>query len=215
VAQRPEIRRSIRRSIRGDAASPATHGAADEAALLALARAGDREAFDRLAVRLLPRLLGTAQRLLGDPLEAEEVVAQTLVRAHRAIAGFRAASALSTWAHRILCRLAADRIRALSRQRRRERPLPPDEAGVPPAATMASRLDEGERRELLRAAVERLPEAQRLAVVLVAWEGLELAEAARLLDVRYATLKSNLHHARAALRAALGPALLGDEEAPR
>jgi RNA polymerase sigma-70 factor (ECF subfamily) len=186
---------------------------ADESALLARAQAGEREAFDRLAVRLLPRLLGSAQRMLCDPLEAEEVVAQTLVRAHGALAGFRGAAALSTWAHRILCRLAADRLRVLARLRRRERPLPAEEAAASAVtAAPASRVCGAERAALLRAAVDRLPPAQRLAIVLVAWEGLDLVEAARVLDMRYATLKSNLHHARAALRAALGPSLRDETE---
>jgi RNA polymerase sigma-70 factor (ECF subfamily) len=171
----------------------------DEGTLLRAARAGDRDAFDRLAVRLLPRLLGTARRILGDPLEAEEAVAATLVRAHAALAGFRGASALGTWAHRILCRLATDRLRRLARVRRHERPLADDVAGGAgdDALDRASRKEENAR---VRAAVEALPETQRLVLVLVLWEGLPLAEAARVLAMRYATVKSNLHHARATLR---------------
>lgn len=208
MTQRQDVRRS--------ASLPSAETGAPESELLRRAQVGDREAFDRLAVRLLPRLLGTAQRLLRDPLEAEEVVAHTLVRAHAALADFRGSAALSTWAHRILCRLAADRLRTLARQRRRERPLPVDEAGEPVSAPApGSRLDAEERGALLRQAVNRLPEAQRLAIVLVAWEGLDLTEAARVLGMRYATLKSNLHHARAALRAALGAALEDEGEGAR
>jgi RNA polymerase sigma-70 factor (ECF subfamily) len=175
----------------------------EEGALLQAARTGDRDAFDRLAVRLLPRLLGTARRLLHDPVEAEEAVAATLVRAHAALGGFRGASALSTWAHRILCRIATDRLRQVARMRRRERPLPDTllsrACDGPDAGASA-----GEQRARVRAAVEALPETQRLVLVLVAWEGLPLSEAARVLDMRYATVKSNLHHARGTLRRVLG-----------
>jgi RNA polymerase sigma-70 factor (ECF subfamily) len=170
-----------------------------EARLLDAARGGDRDAFDRLAVRLLPRLLGTARRILGDPLEAEEAVAATLVRAHAALAGFRGASALGTWAHRILCRLATDRLRRLARVRRHERPLDHDVLSGAGDGVIDSAAVE-EDRVRVRAAVEALPETQRLVLVLVAWEGLSLAEAARVLDMRYATVKSNLHHARATLK---------------
>lgn len=175
----------------------------DESRLLAAARAGDRDAFDSLAVRLLPRLLGTAQRLLRDPVEAEEVVAAALARVHAALAGFRGASALSTWAHQILCRLAADRVRVLARQRVRERPLPDDvgpRAEALEPGEVASRHEEGRRLRLL---VDLLPPTQRLVLVLVAWEGLSLRQAAELLAMRYATVKSNVHHARLALRDAL------------
>jgi RNA polymerase sigma-70 factor (ECF subfamily) len=175
-----------------------------EGALLQAARGGDRDAFDRLAVRLLPRLLGTARRILGDPLEAEEAVAATLVRAHAALAGFRGASALGTWAHRILCRLATDRLRRLARVRRHERPLDPD--AVTEGGDRAFDLATVEEDRLrVRAAVEALPETQRLVLILVAWEGLSLAEAGRVLAMRYATVKSNLHHARATLKKRLAP----------
>jgi RNA polymerase sigma-70 factor (ECF subfamily) len=174
-----------------------------EQALVRAAQAGDRDAFDRLAVRLLPRLLGTAHRLLGDPVEAEEVVAAALVRVHAALPGFRGASALSTWAHRILCRLAADRVGVLQRRRERERSLP-DGLGADreqEPIRVASRREDARR---IRRLVEALPTAQRLVLVLVAWESVPLAEAAQLLGMRYATAKSNLHHARLALRAAWG-----------
>lgn len=176
----------------------------DEAALLRAARGGDRDAFDRLAVRLLPRLMGTARRLLHDPVEAEEAVAATLVKAHEGLAGFRGASALATWAHRILCRLATDRVRVLVRRRRHERPLPEGLVERRGDAGPGSRVEEHEERVRVQAAVEGLPETQRLVLVLVVWEGLALAEAARVLGMRYATVKSNLHHAREALRERLG-----------
>ncbi len=175
----------------------------DESRLLAEARAGDRDAFDRLAVRLLPRLLGTAQRLLRDTVEAEEVVASALARVHASLGGFRGAAALSTWAHRILCRLAADRVRVLARQRLRERPLPDDlgpRAEAQEPVEVASRLEQARRLRLL---VDLLPTTQRLVLVLVAWEGLTLHQAAELLAMRYATVKSNMHHARLALREVL------------
>ncbi len=183
---------------------PIARAANDESRLLAAARAGDRDAFDSLAVRLLPRLLGTAQRLLRDPVEAEEVVASALARVHASLAGFRGAAALSTWAHRILCRLAADRVRVLARQRLRERPLPDDLGARSEAAEpgeVASRQEQGQRLRLL---VDLLPPTQRLVLVLVAWEGLTLRQVAELLAMRYATVKSNVHHARLALRDALG-----------
>jgi RNA polymerase sigma-70 factor, ECF subfamily len=193
---------------------PRRRGEPDEATLLRAARGGDRDAFDRLAVRLLPRLLGTARRILGDPLEAEEAVAATLVRAHAALAGFRGASALGTWAHRILCRLATDRLRRIARVRRHERPLADDIArgSGDDALDTASRKEESLR---VRAAVEALPETQRLVLVLVLWEGLSLAEAARVLAMRYATVKSNLHHARATLRRRLDATDAGTDAGAR
>lgn len=172
----------------------------EEGRLLEAARAGDRDAFDRLAVRLMPRLLGTARRLLGDALEAEEAVASTLVRVYEALGGFRGASALATWAHRILCRVAADRLRRRTRERARTGPSAPDDLPATLAADPLGRAAWREQHARVRAAVDALPEVQRLVLVLVAWEGLSLTEAAEVLAMRYPTVKSNLHHARVALR---------------
>jgi RNA polymerase sigma-70 factor (ECF subfamily) len=171
-------------------------------ALLARARAGDRDAFDRLAVLAVPRLLGTARRLLGDPLEAEESVAEALVRAYRRLARFRMDARFETWVHRILCRVVVDRFRARARDGRRLESLR-GRAGpeTPSPLQRLSRREDGDR---LRAAVGALPPVQRLVVVLHVWEGLALTEVAALLGTRYATAKSNLHHARLALRDRLG-----------
>jgi RNA polymerase sigma-70 factor (ECF subfamily) len=180
-----------------------------ERELLVLARAGDRAAFERLTVRALPQLLGTARRLLGPGLAAEEAVAEALFRALQRLDGFRGDAAFGTWVHRIVCRVASDRFRERARERgRRERLRLRVEAGDPVAGAGVGRVARGparragqaEDRARLRAAVDRLPPRQRLVVVLHVWEGLSLQEIGRVLAVRYATVKSHLSHARRALR---------------
>jgi RNA polymerase sigma-70 factor (ECF subfamily) len=200
TAARPLSNEPTRESRRADRA--------EEVRRLARARAGDRDAFDRLAVSAMPSLLGTARRLLPDALSAEEAVAEALYRAYRHLTGFRGDGRFSTWVHGILCRVAADRYRAWARDARRvEQAAARLESPHCPSPLDALGARETEHR--LRAAVERLPPNQRLVLLLVTWEGLGLAEAGRVLGMRYATAKSNLHHARRALRG------LVDEETPR
>lgn len=155
-------------------------------------------AFDGLARAAMPRLLGTARRWLGQGFAAEEAVAEALYRAFVHRAGFNGQAAFSTWVHRILCRVVADRYRTLGRERRHRahlereavsRPVPP------PGASAADR----ERIEEVRRAMEQLPERQRVVLWLHAWEGLDLHALSEVLGIRYATAKSNLHHARVAL----------------
>jgi RNA polymerase sigma-70 factor (ECF subfamily) len=185
---------------RAEPPAPAT----DEAAEVRAAQAGDRAAFDALVARAFPRLLGTAQRLLGDAYAAEEAVADALFRAWTHLRRFRGGSAFSTWTHRILCRVAADRYRARARETRHRGACAPRGAAgrrAPAAGDRAEARDEATR---LRAAAAALPEMQRLVLLLHAWEGLSLRELAEVLRLRYATAKSHLHHARVALRRALG-----------
>jgi RNA polymerase sigma-70 factor (ECF subfamily) len=176
--------------------------AIDERAVVLGARTGDRDAFDVLATAAMPRLLGTARRLLGDALAAEEVVAEALFRAWRAMRSFRGESGFATWAHRIVVRVVADRYRAEARRRRHERASAASAATS--AASSRARAEARETAERLRGAVEALPPTQRLVLLLVAWEGLDLRDVASLLRMRYATVKSNLSHARRTLAAWLG-----------
>lgn len=183
-----------------------------EADLVQRAREGSRDAFERLCVRAMPMLAGTARRLLGDPFAAEEAVAEALFRAFRHMPAFRADAQFGTWVHRILCRVAVDRFRLQSRDRARREDLltraRQGQAAGPRARRGAlERLSESEETRRIRAAVESLPTRQRLVLVLHAWEGLTLPETAEALGIRYATAKSNLCHARKALRG-----LLGDSE---
>jgi RNA polymerase sigma-70 factor (ECF subfamily) len=168
--------------------------------LLVRARAGDRDAFDRLAVRAIPRLMGTCHRLLPASQDAEEAVADALYRAFCRLPRFRMDCAFETWVHRILCRVVVDRWRSRMRRARLMERAGRREAAREAAGPLqaAAGREEGER---VRDAVRALPTLQRLVVILHAWEGLALHEVARVLDAPYATVKSNLHHARAALRA--------------
>jgi len=177
---------------------PAPVDRAQEARWVDRARRGDRDAFDCLAVAALPTLLGSARRLLVDDHAAEEAVAEALFRAFRRLEAFEGRSRFSTWVHRILFRVVADRVKYRVRERARRLQLL-ERAAPPASVTPAERLSAHEQHQRLREATQQLPPTQRLVLLLVAWEGLSLTDAAEVLDMRYRTVKSNLHHARRAL----------------
>jgi len=173
--------------------------------LVRLAREGNRDAFEQLAVQAMPQLLGTARRLLREPYAAEEAVAEALFRGYRRMRDFRAKAAFGTWIHRILCRVAIDRFRRQRRDRAHHEALAEAaRAGRAPGARPGlgshDKLVLDEEARQLRLLVERLPPRQRLVLVLHVWEGLSLSETAEVLGVRYTTAKSNLCHARIGLR---------------
>lgn len=169
---------------------------------------GDGTAFEREVQREMPRLLGTAIRLLGPGFAAEEAVAEAIAKAWLGHERFRGDSRLGTWVHRILYRVVADRYRRRSRDRRQrdrltERARAEERAGSA-RADAAAHLAGIELDHELRAALAHLPEAQQIVLLLHAWEGLTLTEVAEVLGRRYATVKSNLHHARKRLAQELG-----------
>lgn len=154
--------------------------------------AGDPTAFAELVTRHRDRLWAVAVRTLGDHDEASDALQDALVSAFRGAAGFRGEAAVTTWLHRVVVNACLDRLR-----RRAARPTVPL-----PDAEPADRRDDHRATEIrldVRAALARLPEHQRQALVLVDMHGLSVAEAAAVLQVAEGTIKSRCARGRATL----------------
>ncbi|GAA5189093.1 RNA polymerase sigma factor SigM [Rugosimonospora acidiphila] len=167
----------------------------DDGALLAAHVAGDPAAFGELVRRHRDRLWAVALRTLGDREEAADALQDAMISALRAADRFRGEAAVTTWLHRIVVNACLDRIR-----RRQARPTVAlaDSDPVPtPAVDSDTALD-------VRAALARLPEEQRLALILVDVEGYPVSEAAAILGVAEGTVKSRCARGRARLAALLG-----------
>ena len=170
----------------------------DESLLTRVAE-GDAAAVRALVGRKLPRLLVLAQRMLGDSAEAEDVAQETFLRVWRQAPKWRTGEAkFDTWLHRVALNLCYDRLR-----RRREIPTDapperPDEGPTPDRGLEAK--DTGKR---VAAALARLPDRQREAVVLCHYQELGNIEAATIMGVTVEALESLLSRGRRALRASL------------
>ena len=156
---------------------------------------GEEEAFRLLFRRYTPRLYATAWRLTGGRHEdAEDVVQAAWLRAARQIDRFEWRSALSTWLTAIAINCARETRRARSPE-----PAPPEilETLAAPVVPAGARLD-------LDRAIAALPDGYREVLVLHDVEGLTHVEIAAALGLAVGTTKSQLFHARRALRRWLG-----------
>ncbi len=176
----------------------------DESALVALARAGDRSAFDELVRRHADGLYAVVVRLCADEQEAEEVTQEAFLRAWRGLPGFRGGSQFFTWLYRI----GVNEARRRSERSRRGAPVVSlDERRARDVSDASMRPDDRvEHAELCREldrAIGGLPVEHRAALVLRDVEGLSTAQAAAVLGLREAAFKSRLHRARSALRVEL------------
>jgi RNA polymerase sigma-70 factor (ECF subfamily) len=156
---------------------------------------GDAGAYRELVQRHGTRLQHYARRLLGDGDEAEDVVQETFLRLWQRPSAYSPEARLTTWLHRIAHNLAVDRLRARGRWQALD-----DEEQVPISASQLRHIAEQERKQSLDAALGRLPERQRAALVLVHLHELSGKEAAAVLDIGEEALESLLSRGRRALR---------------
>lgn len=176
-----------------------------DADLLARLARGEPQAARELVERKLPRMLGLAQRLLGNRAEAEEVAQEGLVRAWQQVGHWQPGQArFDTWLHEVVLNLCRDRLRR--RSVRREEAL--DEhaeaaAFADPGPTPEQQLDHAQHSARVAAALDALPPRQREALVLHYYQALPQAEAAALMGVSVDALESLLARARRSLRARL------------
>jgi RNA polymerase sigma factor (sigma-70 family) len=182
-------------------ALPAAPEVASDAALLGRFVADrDERAFAALVDRHGPLVLHVCRRVLGDADDAEDAFQATFLVLARRAAAVRPAEALPAWLYGVARRVAL-KARATQARRRAARP-----AGAPVADPRPDPLAELSARELLRIVdeeVQRLPEAQRLPVLLCCLEGRSLEEAARYLGWTRGSVKGRLERGRARLHTRL------------
>lgn len=172
-----------------------------DAALLARYGAGDPLAARAVADRFLPLALRFAARLLPDRTEAEDVAQEAMIRLYRAAPGWRDQGArVTTWLYRVVANLVTDRLR-------RRPALPLDQAMevAAPLPAPEDRMTDAVRAERLQAALQGLPERQRMALVLRHIEGLSNPEIADILDVGVEAVESLTARAKRALAETLRP----------
>jgi RNA polymerase sigma-70 factor (ECF subfamily) len=149
----------------------------------------------------VPALRRYARALTGDADGADDLVQDCIERALRKSALFRPTGPLRAWLFTMLLNLHRNGARA---RRRRGVGLALDELTVEPAvaAPQPARVDLAD----MARAIERLPDEQREALLLVVLEEMPYAEAAAILGIPLGTLMSRLGRARAALRGLTGNA---------
>jgi RNA polymerase sigma-70 factor, ECF subfamily len=168
-------------------------------------RQGDADAFEQLYRAHAGRLYSMLVRMVGSAQEAEDLLQEVFLHAHRKLGSFRGESSLGTWLYRMAVNQCLDFLRSRQGRMARATGSLDDEDALEPAAatplvpTAVSRID-------LERAIARLPEGCRAAFVLHDVEGFEHREVARLLGVTAGTSKSQVHKARMKLRALLAGA---------
>ncbi|HYS05978.1 MAG TPA: sigma-70 family RNA polymerase sigma factor [Candidatus Dormibacteraeota bacterium] len=200
----------------GDGPGAATPGSAPETGdgrLISKATGGDREAFDLLVERHLPRVWAVVWRILRHNEDTEDVVQEVFLAAYQGLEGYRGEAKFSTWLHRIAVTRALNHLdRKEEKMRRAFRNLEddshlleaaPEAAGSwimrgSPSPLQALEADDLMRR--LAACLSRLPAAWRAVLTLRDVDARSYEEIAALAGLALGTVRSRLARARVALR---------------
>jgi RNA polymerase sigma-70 factor, ECF subfamily len=196
---------STSKATRPPAAEPAAGGStrADDIALVERCRAGDLAAFETIYRTHAGRLYSVACRVLGNPTDAEDLLQEIFLAAHRKLDSFRGEAALGTWLYRLAMNLCLDHLRSRAARSGQLTDALDDEYGLDDVGSR--RLAERTVAKMdLERAVAQLPDGCRTAFVLHDVQGLEHREVAEVLGIAEGTSKSQVHKARMRLRAILG-----------
>lgn len=156
----------------------------------------DLEAFQKLVHRYKRMVINVCFRLTGDRENAEDVAQEVFFRVYQKAKTFRGRSRLSTWIYRIAVNLS------LNYNRRQNNFLQEKY----PSAHFNSPdtiLENKEDRQLIKKALDSLPEKQRTAFILHHWEGLSYQEIAGILKSSLSAIESRIHRAKRSLKDAL------------
>jgi RNA polymerase sigma-70 factor (ECF subfamily) len=166
-----------------------------EATLVALARDGDSEAFEKLYRRHVGRITALCLRMTGNAAQADDCVQETFVRAWKKLGSFQGASAFGTWLYRI----AVNEVLGAQRRERRRgthlKAVSDEEHADDLEYAQAIGEQPGEILDVEQA-VHTLPEGARNVFVLVGLHGFSHEETASALGVAVGTCKAQLHRAR-------------------
>jgi RNA polymerase sigma-70 factor (ECF subfamily) len=173
----------------------------DEELARRVQREGDREALERLVRRYVRPVHAVIAGFLNEPADIEDAAQETFLKALRRLGSYQPTRPFAPWLYQIARNTARDH--GAARTRGAAVPLP---AGGPAASTVGpdALAERAELRDRVAQAIEALPEQRRTAFRLHDVDGFTAPEIGRLMGLAVGTVRSHVHYARRALRAALG-----------
>lgn len=175
--------------------------------LIQRAQNKDLAAFEQLVLLYQGKVYALAQRLSGDPEDAQDLAQEAFIRAYRSLHSFRGDADFGTWLHRITVNLwlnvrrkpgmgvtvsLDETLQTLDGEMKRE---VADTGGDPETILMSHEFS-----EVVQKALEQLPAEQKAVLILREIEGHSYEEIAATMQCSLGTVRSRLSRAREALR---------------
>ncbi len=182
-----------------------TETVTDEQLLLEYRQTGDRELYAQLVYRYERELFSYLRRYLGNAEMAEDVFQAAFLSVHLKCESFEEGRRFRPWLYTIATNAAIDARRRNKRHRMvsLDTPREQDNEDVGRLVNLLESSDpdpansvvDAERRRLVRATLDQLPESMNAVIQLVYYQGMKYREAAEVLEIPVGTVKSRLHAA--------------------
>ena len=182
----------------------------EEAKIIRAVLDGNTNAFEDLVLEYQDRVYHIALKMTSSQEDAFDLSQETFLKAYRTLGSFRGESGFGSWLYRMCANLCIDFLR--KRKRRGQEQIlsldETDEVGRPRELPdlryePQRELERKEQRVRVREGLRRLPEEQRLILILRDVEGLSYQEISETLSIELGTVKSRIYRARARLAALL------------
>lgn len=182
----------------------------EEAKIIRAVLDGNANAFEDLVLEYQDRVYHIALKMTSSQEDAFDLSQETFLKAYRTLGSFRGESSFGSWLYRMCANLCIDFLR--KRKRRGQEQIlsldETDEGGRPRELPdlryePQKELERKEQRAMVREGLRRLPEEQRLILILRDVEGLSYQEISETLTIELGTVKSRIYRARARLAALL------------
>jgi RNA polymerase sigma-70 factor (ECF subfamily) len=163
---------------------------------------GDERCFEELVKKHTRGLLNLVYRYLGDASRAEDVSQDIFIKVYRARMKYEPKAKFSTWLYRIAVNHCLNEIRARKSQPSLGTPIN-DLLEEPQGQDPDARLSQAELQQAVKAAINALPENQRMAVILARYEDMSYDEIAEAMSMSLEAVKSVLFRAKENLKLSL------------
>ena len=186
-----------------------------DAALMLRVKQGDAAAFTQLVEKYKQPILNLVWRTVRDETEAEDITQNVFVQAWKSAPRYQATAKFSTWLFTIARNLCLNEFRRRSRHPAESLDQMRDDSDDQPLFQVVDKRIASAQEVLLRgelelkvdAAIDALPESQRVALALCRQEELSYEEIAKVLGCSLSATKSLIHRARETLKTKLKPYL--------
>ena len=174
------------------------------------------EKFEAFMMNYQDMVFSTAVRLLGNPTDAQDIAQTVFLKAHASFAALSQSPTAGGWLKTVttnLCLNHLSRYRARWRffsEMRHEETDAEFVDSVAAPETLHAGIDESDQRRLLETALRKLPESQRVPLVLFHFEDVSYEDIAKRLGVSLSKVKTDIHRGRSALKRFLGPRMESD-----